>query len=94
MKYLCLLFCLSGLCCLCAAQEPETIGETTMRRNAADRPALHTVSAASDSLRYAVIDRRLEALVERDSTFARTVDVTAGGCPSRNCCVTSPVRAA
>ena len=81
MKYLCLLFCLSGLCCLCAAQEPETIGETTMRRNAADRPALHTVSAASDSLRYAVIDRRLEALVERDSTFARTVDVTAGRLP-------------
>lgn len=35
-------------------------------------------AAQSDSARFAAIDRKLEALVERDSTFARTVDVTAG----------------
>lgn len=34
--------------------------------------------AQSDSARFAAIDRKLDALVERDSTFARTVDVTAG----------------
>ena len=32
----------------------------------------------ADSIRFAGIDRKLEALVERDSTFARTVDVTSG----------------
>ena len=35
----------------------------------------------ADSIRFAGIDRKLEALVERDSTFARTVDVTAGRLP-------------
>ena len=35
----------------------------------------------ADSIRFACIDRKLEALVERDSTFARTVDVTAGRLP-------------
>lgn len=35
----------------------------------------------TDSIRFAGIDRKLEALVERDSTFARTVDVTAGRLP-------------
>lgn len=34
-----------------------------------------------DSIRFAAIDRKLEALVARDSTFARTVDVTAGRLP-------------
>lgn len=38
-------------------------------------------AAQSDSARFAAIDRKLEALVERDSTFARTVDVTAGRLP-------------
>lgn len=38
-------------------------------------------AAQNDSARFAAIDRRLEALVERDSTFARTVDVTAGRLP-------------
>ena len=35
----------------------------------------------SDSVRFAGIDRKLETLAERDSTFARTVDVTAGRLP-------------
>lgn len=35
----------------------------------------------SDSVRFADIDRKLETLVGRDSTFARTVDVTAGRLP-------------
>ena len=34
--------------------------------------------AQTDSARLANIDRKLERLVERDSTFRRTVDVTAG----------------
>lgn len=38
-------------------------------------------AAQSDSARFVAIDRTLEALVERDSTFARTVDVTAGRLP-------------
>ena len=38
-------------------------------------------TAQSDSARFVAIDRTLEALVERDSTFARTVDVTAGRLP-------------
>lgn len=38
-------------------------------------------AAQSDSARLERIDRRLEALVERDSTFARTVDVSAGKLP-------------
>ena len=46
-------------------------------------------AAQSDSARFVAIDRTLEALVERDSTFARTVDVTAG-----SSCATLRVRAA
>ena len=38
-------------------------------------------TAQSDSTRYADINRKLELLVERDSTFARAVDVTAGRLP-------------
>ena len=38
-------------------------------------------AAQSDSTRFEGVDRKLEALVERDSTFARTVDVTAGKLP-------------
>ncbi|WP_295940247.1 secretin N-terminal domain-containing protein [uncultured Alistipes sp.] len=38
-------------------------------------------AAQSDSVRFAEIDRKLEALLLRDSTFARTVDVTAGKLP-------------
>lgn len=38
-------------------------------------------SAQRDSIRFAAIDRKLETLVERDSTFAREVDVTAGRLP-------------
>ena len=34
-----------------------------------------------DSIRMAAVERKLEALTERDSTFARTVDVTAGRLP-------------
>ncbi|WP_298031550.1 type II secretion system protein GspD [uncultured Alistipes sp.] len=34
-----------------------------------------------DSIRMAAVARKLEALTERDSTFARTVDVTAGRLP-------------
>ena len=37
--------------------------------------------AQTDSARLANIDRKLERLVERDSTFRRTVDVTAGRLP-------------
>ncbi len=37
--------------------------------------------AQSDSTRFDTIDRKLDALVERDSTFARTVDITAGRLP-------------
>lgn len=38
-------------------------------------------AAQSDSARFAAIDCKLEALVERDSTFSSTVDVTAGRMP-------------
>ena len=34
-----------------------------------------------DSIRMAAVARKLEALTERDSTFARSVDVTAGRLP-------------
>ena len=37
--------------------------------------------AQTDSARLANIDRKLERLVKRDSTFRRTVDVTAGRLP-------------
>lgn len=39
------------------------------------------VFAQNDSVRLERIDRKLEALLERDSTFARTVDVSAGKLP-------------
>lgn len=51
-------------------------------------------AAQGDTARFAAVDRTLETLVDRDSTFARTVDVTAGRLPSRNCCAISRVRAA
>lgn len=38
-------------------------------------------AARSDSTRFASLDRTLEMLTVRDSTFARTVDVTAGRLP-------------
>lgn len=41
----------------------------------------HFCTAQNDSLRFAGIDRKLETLTQRDSTFARTVDVTAGRLP-------------
>ena len=50
-------------------------------------------AAQSDSARFVAIDRTLEALVERDSTFARTVDVTAGRLLGSSC-ATLRVRAA
>lgn len=43
--------------------------------------ARNSPNTPSDSTRRAAIDRKLEALVVRDSTFARTVDVTAGKLP-------------
>lgn len=38
-------------------------------------------AAQIDTMRLVSIDRKLDALVDRDSTFARTVDVTAGRLP-------------
>lgn len=38
-------------------------------------------AAQGDTARFAAVDRTLETLVDRDSTFARTVDVTAGRLP-------------
>lgn len=38
-------------------------------------------AAQNDTARFEAVDRKLEALVERDSTFARTVDVTTGRLP-------------
>lgn len=81
MKYLYLLFlsaCLS-LSLSLPAQAAVVFRESGERFRNTDSP--RTVAAAPDSLRLVGIDRKLEALVERDSTFARTVDVTAGRLP-------------
>lgn len=79
MKYLYLLFWLSCLWFPCPARETGAPGGTGARTGlTSPQPA---VAADPDSLRFAEIDRKLEALVERDSTFARTVDVTAGRLP-------------
>ena len=79
MKRLCLLFCLFCLPFACPAQETAASGEPGAQSRRADSPS--SIAADLDSARFARIDRKLETLVERDSTFARTVDVTAGRLP-------------
>ncbi|WP_278995850.1 type II secretion system protein GspD [Alistipes finegoldii] len=79
MKRLCLLFCLFCLPFACPAQETAASGEPGAQSRRADSPS--SIAADLDSARFAGIDRKLETLVERDSTFARTVDVTAGRLP-------------
>lgn len=77
MKYFYLLLWLSCVWFPCPAQTGACGGT-----DAETRPAVpHVVADDADSSRFAGIDRTLEMLVERDSTFARTVDVTAGRLP-------------
>lgn len=79
MRYLYLLFWLFCLPFACPAQETAASGGPGAQSRRADSPP--SVAVGSDSVRFAGIDRKLETLVERDSTFARTVDVTAGRLP-------------
>lgn len=79
MKYLYLLFWLSCLSFPAPARDTAPSGEPGTQPRLTGSP--HSVAADPDSARLAVIDRKLEVLVGRDSTFARTVDVTAGKLP-------------